>query len=58
MMVEEYSPPGFSKKKMAKLIDFATAEKFHFLHINMKVPHAERYRKNLGEIIDLGSVPE
>ena len=57
LMVEEYSPPGYSKRRMSKLIDFATQDKFSFLHINMKVPHEERYRRNLGEIIDLGSVP-
>ena len=57
-MCEEYSPPGFNKKRMMKLIDFATKDKFSFLHINMKVPHAERYRKGLGEIIDLDSVPQ
>ena len=56
-MVEEYSPPGFSKKRMLKLIDFATKEKYSFLHINLKVPHAERYRRGIGEIIDLDSVP-
>ena len=57
LMVEEYSPPGFSKKRMMKLIDFATQEKYSFLHINMKVAHDERYRRNLGEIIQLESVP-
>ena len=56
-IIEEYSPPGFSKKRMASVIDFATKEKYHFIHINMKVPHEERYRKNLGEIIVLDSVP-
>jgi hypothetical protein len=57
-MCEEYSPPGFSKKRMLKLIDYATKDKFSFLHINLKVPHEERYRKNLGEIIVLDSIPE
>ena len=57
-MCEEYSPPGFNKKRMMKLIDFATKQKYSFLHINMKVPHAERYRRGIGEIIDLDSVPE
>jgi hypothetical protein len=36
------------------LTDEATKEKFSFLHINMKEPVETRYRRNLGEIINVG----
>lgn len=56
-MVEEFSPPGFSKARMRLLVSFATTEKYSFLHINRRVPFEIRYRRNLDEVIDLDSVP-
>jgi hypothetical protein len=48
---DEFCPPGMNKKKFMQLIDEATKDKYSFLHINMRVPHEERYRKNLDEIL-------
>lgn len=58
LLAEEYSAPGFSKKRMFKLIDFCTSEKYSFLTVNRRLDFAERYRKNLDTIVDLASVPE
>lgn len=58
LLSEEYSAPGFNKKRMFRLINFATGDKFSFLHVNRRVPFQQRYRKNLDQIIDLDSVPE
>lgn len=46
-IAEEFAPPRISKKEFAKFVEEATAEKFAFLTINMKVPQDIRFRKNL-----------
>jgi hypothetical protein len=53
IMVEEFSPPNFTKKDMLDLINFATVEPYSFLYINMTAPIKERYRKNLDQILEL-----
>ena len=56
-MVEEFSPPGFSKARMRLLVAFCTTEAYTFMHINKRVPFEIRYRRNLDEVVDLESVP-
>jgi hypothetical protein len=58
LIAEEHAAPGFTKKRMFKLISYAVEEPFSFLHINRRCPFETRYRKNLDEIIVLESVPE
>ena len=58
LLAEEMAAPGFSKRRMFKLINFATDGKYTFLHVNRREPFETRYRKNLDQIIDLNSVPE
>lgn len=57
LLVEEFAPPGFSKQAMRNLISFCTNEKYIFMHVNRRVGFESRYRKGLGEVIDLSSVP-
>ena len=52
-IVEDHTPPGYSKRKMLELINYATHEPYSFLYINYKAPIDDRYRKNLNEIIIL-----
>ena len=52
LLVEEFTPPGMTKKDFMSMVMHATKEKHHFLHINMKVPFNERYRKNLDTILE------
>lgn len=52
-IVEDRCPPNMSKKVGLSLIDFATKDDYSFLHINMRLPFEERYRKNFTEIINL-----
>jgi hypothetical protein len=52
LLVEEFTPPGMSKKNFMAMVQHATKEKHNFLHINMKVPFEERYRKNLDTILE------
>jgi hypothetical protein len=58
LLAEEHAAPGFSKKRMFKLISHAVEGKFNFLHINRRQPFETRYRKTLDQIIVLDSVPE
>lgn len=51
-VLEDRSPPGLDKKTGMRMIEFATKEQYSFLHINMRVPMEERYRRNLDEIIN------
>lgn len=53
LLCTEYSPPSYSKKDFAKLVDFATEDPYSFLHINKAVSIPLRFRKNLGQIIRL-----
>ena len=52
LLVEEFCPPGMTKKNFMAMVQHATKDKHHFLHINMKVPFEERYRKNLDTILE------
>lgn len=57
LLVEEFSPPGFSKVRMRLLISFCTRDKYSFMHVNRRSPFSLRYRKNLDQVVDLDSVP-
>lgn len=58
LLAEEYAPPGLNKKATLALIDFATDDKYSFLHINKRVPFEERYRRNLNQIIHYSPTSE
>lgn len=53
LLVEEFSPPRYSNKEFEELVNYATSDKFNFLHINMRKHFDERYRKNLDEMLKL-----
>ena len=53
ILTAEFCPPHTSKKQFEGLIKHATNERFNFLHINMRCPPEERYRKNLDTILTL-----
>jgi len=58
LLAEELAPPGFTKKRMQLLISFCTQDKYTFMHVNRRVPFEHRYRRNLGDVVVLESVPE
>jgi energy-coupling factor transporter ATP-binding protein EcfA2 len=54
LLIEDYCPANHSKKSFEKIVKFATDEPHQFLFIqNHCKKMKERYRKNLGLIIDL-----
>lgn len=53
VIVEEYAPPMYSKKEFTQIVNENTSGKHDFLTINNKIETAKRFRKNLGEIIQL-----
>ncbi len=52
ILAQEYCPPGMNKRQFLKMMDEALQEPHTFVHINQRVPHAERYRRNLDEILN------
>lgn len=53
LIKDELCPTFLDKKQFAKIVDYATDEKYSFLFINNKADNKNRYRKNFDEIIDL-----
>jgi hypothetical protein len=53
LVSQEYGAPGLSKKEMKQVISHATKDPFTFLFVNMHLPWATRYRKNLDVILKL-----
>jgi hypothetical protein len=53
LVAREYGAPGLSKKEMKQLISHATKEPFTFLFVNMHLPWATRYRKNIDVILKM-----
>jgi len=55
LLVEEFCPPGMTKKQFMEMVRYTTtgggSGKHSFMHINMKVPIEHRYRKNLNTIL-------
>jgi len=52
LMVQEFRPPGLSKKDFYALIGHATDEPYQFLHVNMRQPAKQRFRKNLDTLLE------
>lgn len=52
IIIENYSPPGMSKRDFEAVIDHCTNEDYSFMHINKRVGFDKRYRKGLGTIIN------
>lgn len=53
VLLDEFTPPGLNKKEFQQLVEYATGEQYQFLHINMKAPPKERFRKNLDTILEI-----
>ena len=51
LLVDEFCPSGMTKKQFMEMIKYTVKDKHSFMHINMKVPSEERYRKNLNNIL-------
>jgi hypothetical protein len=51
LLVDEFCPSGMTKKQFMEMIKYTVKDKHSFMHINMKVPAEERYRKNLNNIL-------
>jgi len=51
LLVEEFCPPGMNKKQFMEMVKHTVSDKHSFMHINMKAPLEERYRKNLNKIL-------
>lgn len=52
-LCEEFTPPRMSKKEFQKIINYATKDRYNFLHIAMNEAPKTRFRKNLDEILEL-----
>jgi len=53
-LADEHTPDNHTSKEFISIIDYAIHEKYHFLFINKCWGvQNERYRKNLGEILEL-----
>jgi hypothetical protein len=53
ILTAEFAPPHTSKKQFENLIKHATNERYNFLHINMRCPPEERFRRNLDTILTI-----
>ena len=53
-IVEDYSPPMYSRRDFESIVNDATKNKHSFLTINMKVGWDLRLRRNLDQFIHLG----
>lgn len=57
-LVDEFSPPMYTKNEFRCLVNDATVMPYSFLTINMKVGVEKRFRQNLDQIIRLDRVDE
>jgi hypothetical protein len=53
ILVEMFAPPMYNKKEFTELVNDATKGKHNFLTICMKTDWKWRFRRNLGDFIDL-----
>jgi hypothetical protein len=53
LLCQEYCPPNMTKKQFFKMVDYCTSEPYSFLYINKSVQMEDRFRKRLGEVINL-----
>ncbi len=51
LLIDEFCPPGMTKKQFMEMVKNTVKDKHSFMHINMKVSMDERYRKNLNFIL-------
>ena len=59
LLCEEYTPPNCSNKSFRKLVSYATADQYNFLHINNQVSNPDdKYRKNLDSILTIQNKEE
>ena len=58
LICDEFAPPNMSKREFEELLNYATGEKYSFLHINMRVHPETRYRRNLDEVLALGGAQD
>jgi hypothetical protein len=58
VIMEDRCPPFLNKKQGLALLEFATGEKYNFLHIVMEEHFKTRYRKNFDQIIDFSNCRE
>lgn len=56
IVTEEFAPPEYTKKEFASLVNDASAQKYSFLTINMKLGWDKRFRKKLDEFIVLDRI--
>jgi hypothetical protein len=52
LLANEHTPPGMRKREFMEMLMQGTRNKYDFVHINLRAPHAERYRRNLGNLIN------
>ena len=57
-LVDEFTPPRYSKKEFDEMVTFATREPYSFLYVNMTQPFKTRYRKCLHSIMTLDRFEE
>lgn len=50
---EEHTPSNHDDKEFLQIINHATADKYNFLYVNKQMDMKQRYRKNLGTILEL-----
>lgn len=55
LLVDDHTPPHTSKKAFRRLVEFATAKPYSFLHIMCSEPANTRFRRNLSDIINVES---
>ena len=55
ILTAEFCPTHTSKKQFEGLIKHATNERFNFLHICMRAPPEERFRRNLDTILTINN---
>lgn len=53
ILIDEFCPPRLTKNEFAEMISYATSGPHDFLHVNMRAPMEDRFRKNLDVILKL-----
>lgn len=53
IVADEYAPPMYTRNEFKKIVNEASNETYSFLTINMKVGWDRRFRRKLGEFIEL-----
>lgn len=53
LLCDEYCPPGLDRNDFKEVVGYATGTPYSFLYINKSVPIADRFRRNLEEILNI-----